>query len=252
MRLVVLAVAFAALAAPAWAGPSERNSFARLLDCDVSERTAVFQGEIRGFKGASGLSLRFSLRTRDLVNPDWRRVQAPGFGTWLRAKTDSRAFLYDKAVQNLPVGADYRVVVRFRWRDAGGNVVARAVKRSRHCRIPDDRANLVPESLQVAPGRTDSTRSYTLVVANRGKSPAAKFFVELANSDGRIFEDSTDQELAPDATVELRFEAAACIAGSQLTATVDTEAEIDEASEIDNVLSIACPSANTLRRPGAF
>ena len=80
---------------------------------------------------------------------------------------------------------------------------------------------------------------------------APEFFVSVSNSDGKVVEDSTEAELAPEATVELRFEAEACIPGSQLTATVDTEAEVDEASEIDNVLSVACPSASASKRPAA-
>ena len=252
MRLAVLAVAFAALVASAWAGPPERSSYARLVECLPDQRAATFQGELRPFKDAVGLSLRFTLQTRDLTSSEWRRVKATGFGTWLRADPGSKGYVYDKAVQNLAPGADYRVIIRFRWRDEKGGVVAQAVKRSRSCRVPDTRANLIPEALTVLPGTTDATRSYSLVVANRGKVAADEFFVELKNSEGQVFEDSTDQPLAPGATVELRFEAPACVAGSQLTATVDTEAEVDEASEIDNVLSVACPSAGSGRRPGAF
>ncbi len=247
MRFVVLAVAFAALAASAWAGPSERNSFARLVTCAPADRAATFQGEIRSYKGTTGLSLRFTLQTRDLANPDWRKVQAPGFGQWLRARTGAPGYVYDKGVEGLAVGADYRVIVRFRWRDTAGKVVANEVKRSRACRLPDTRANLIPESLDVLPGTTESMRTYSLVVANRGQTAAPQFFVQFGSSEGQVFEDSTDSELAPEATVELRFEAPACVVGSQLTATVDTEAEVDEASEIDNVLSVACPTANASR-----
>jgi hypothetical protein len=252
MRLIVLAVAFAALAAPAWAGPPERHSYARLLDCEVDARTAVFRAEIRKFKAAVGLSLRFTLQSRDEEDSGWRRVAAPGFGEWLRAKPGSTGFIYDKALENLVPGADYRVVVRFRWRDATGGVVARAVKRSRPCRVPAPRANLVPESLTVLPGSTDSTRTYSLVVANRGETTADEFFVRVADSDDVVLHDSTSADLPPESTVEVRFEAQACVPGSQLTATVDTEAEVDETSETDNVISVACPPAGAGKQPGAF
>ena len=60
-------------------------------------------------------------------------------------------------MQNLSAPAAYRTVVRFRWLDADGAVLARSRATSRVCRQPDLRPDLAATLIEVAPP-TDERR----------------------------------------------------------------------------------------------
>lgn len=241
MRVLLLVLLFAASAAPAVAAsPAERNSSARLLSCDPDERSAVFQGDVRAFGKTAGMAMRFTLQTRDAVAPEWRRIAAEGFGVWLEADRGVPRYVFDKGVEGLDFG-EYRAVVRYRWRGPRGKVLARDVDRTRPCRQPDTRADLEPMRITVSAGSRDDTRFYGVRVVNAGAADAPAFTSRL-DVAGTTAEDSTGEALAPGESDTLLFEAPACEAGSQIAVTVDVTAAVDEADELDNVLTVPCPA----------
>ncbi len=239
--LFVFMLAGSATAQAASLRAADRNSSARLLTCDVQERSAVFQGNMRAFGRAVGLSMRFTLQVRDLSNPVWRKVEAPNFGVWLEAAEGKSRYVYDKEVENLQAGADYRAVVRFRWRDADGAKVARARARTRACRQPDTRPNLLATRITASSGSREDTRFYAVRVVNEGNGVAAPFSTDLIVAGTPLDDEVLEEPLAPGQVEVFEFEGPVCKLGDTITATVDSLTEVDESDETDNRLTVPCP-----------
>jgi len=227
------ALAFAAHAAPA---------HARLASCvkstAPSARVAVFEGSMRAWRRSERLQLRFRLQSRTPQDPVWRTVRAPGFGRWQSSDAGVRRFVYDKRVERLAAPASYRVVVRFRWRNAHGRIVGGAQHVSGACREPDPRPDLVVRKLLVyrlAPARA----RYVAVVANTGRTAADAFAIRFDRTGLRLGE-VFGSPLAPGHTARVHVDAAACRAGDVLDAVADPDGLIDEHDEADNRRQVSC------------
>ena len=245
MRLLTsLLLVFLVVAAPAQA--KSKRAAARLIACDDKERSASFQGDMRAFGRAVGLSMRFTLQARD-ADEGWAPVDAEGFDVWLTAEPGVSRYVYDKAVDGLAPGADYRAVVRFRWRSAKGRVVAREVRHSRPCRQPDTRAELAPLDVELRDGSPEAGARYAVTVANTGTSAAAPFVVALAVDGGDEFEGATQEPLAPGKETVVEIVAPRCTPGSELVATVDADGDVDETDETNNVIMVTCPAGRPSR-----
>jgi hypothetical protein len=249
MKFVCSLAVAALFAVPSFAQAQEvpkDKASVRLASCDTVEHKATFQGTMATFGRATGLQMRFTLQARDSITHRWARVGAPPpFEEWLTAQAGNARYVYDKSVDNLPVGAAYRVVVRFRFRDANGTIVARTQRHSRKCRQPDERANLQPERVRAGAIQADGTRVYEVTMANTGESMSAPSSVALdVNAVRQPF--VVDPGLAPGATTAITFVAPACAMGSNVTATVDINSEVDERDETDNALTLPCPEARRI------
>lgn len=240
-RLTVFLLAIAGVLAPvadaAAAGPAR----AKLRDCDVKARSATFEGSMRTVRRASRLEMRFMLQTRSAEQPVWAVVEAPRFARWLRSSPGKARFVYEKTVERLAAPGDYRVVVRFRWRDAAGDVIRRTHRRSPGCRQPDARPDLVPLRVRMLPGPSSATRTYVVVVANAGLLTAPSTTVGLL-VDGDALPVADLRSLAAGGHGSARFVGPACRPGDVLQATVDPDGLVDEADEAGNALSVPCPA----------
>jgi CARDB len=223
-------------------GSATKHSKVALTVCDTELNTATFRGTIGAFGKAKTLQLRFTLQARVVGGGGWKRVVAPSFDTWLTSTPGKKGFVFDKAVQNLAAGADYRAVVRFRWKDAKGREVAHALKSSPACQQPDDRPNLKVAKVSVRQGTSPQTRTYVVKVANRGGHEAPAFSTGLTVNAKPLADQASTGPLAAGAATTFSFTAPKCIAGSTLTAEADTTAVVDEADETDNVLAVPCPT----------
>jgi hypothetical protein len=227
------AIALAAAHAPA---------HARLMSCakstDPGARVAVFEGAMGTWRHSERLQLRFRLQSRTPQDPVWRTVRAPGFGRWQSSDPGVRRFVYDKRVENLAAPASYRVVVRFRWRNAHGRIVGHAQRTSGTCHEPDPRPNLVVRKLLVYRAPQGRAR-YVAVVANTGRTAADAFAVRFDRGAVALGE-AFGAPLAPGRTVRVHLDAAACRPGEPLDAVVDPDGLIDEHNETDNRRQIAC------------
>ncbi len=241
--IALLMIAFAA--APAEAGRAGlKHSAARLLSCDTEERTAAFRGRMTAWGKATTLEMRLSLRSRAQAEAQWAHGAPPeGFDTWLSADPGVVKYIVDKTVTELVGGASYRVVIRFRWRNADGQVVARAIRRTRRCHVPDERPNLVVAQINQQAGSTGSTRTYLVRVANDGVGAAGLFSVGLQVDGAQLSQQATSEPLAEADWTVFEFDGPACHTGQSAVATVDTGSTVDESSETDNVLTLPCPLA---------
>jgi hypothetical protein len=125
-RVALIAAACAAVSAlPAEAARAPVS--ARLIRChphtDQAKRFAIFEGEMRGARDVR-MEIRFDLQRAD-PGGSFQLVAAPGLEAWNRAEAGVVDYRYRKRVENLPAPADYRALVRYRWRRPGGKIVGR-------------------------------------------------------------------------------------------------------------------------------
>jgi hypothetical protein len=240
LRFGLILAALLVLAAPANAAPGHPK--ARLLACNPDANSATFRGVMWSYGSApKGLEMRFGLESRSKAAPDWAHTAPPaGFDMWRRPNAGVTHFISDQTVLGLVDGTAYRVVIRYRWRNAKGKVVQRAVRRTPTCHQPDQRPNLKVKRVSLAPSGDPATRVYTVLVVNKGVGDAPAFTVGLeVNGIAQPAQSSGMVPAAGEAKIE--FTAPRCQAGSSLVATADTDAQVDEADEDDNTLTVDCP-----------
>jgi hypothetical protein len=205
---------------------------------DVEARAAVFQGSMRTWRHSARLQMRFRLQARTPEDPEWRRIDAPGFGPWQSADPGVRRFVYDKRVEGLLAPASYRAVLRFRWLDAHGHTVGHARRTTRSCRQPDPRPNLTVRQLLVnRVGR--GTARYVAVVANTGRTAVDAFAVRFL-AGGTTVGEAPAGPLEPGDTARVTLDGGACTPGEPLAAIADPAGVVDERNETDNELDSTC------------
>jgi hypothetical protein len=221
-----------ALAAAALALASPANAV--LLECERGDAPAAeFEARMATLPGATAMQMRFTLQASTATRPAYRRVAAPGFGTWTTSDPGTTRYVYTRRVENLVGPASYRVVVRFRWLDAAGEQISRARRVSRICRQPDNRPNLTITGLSVEQSADPATRRYVALVRNTGRRTSEPF--ELAIGDLRpviVF------ALPPGRDRAVELSGPAC--EGEITAIADPDDAIDERYETDNEFTTGC------------
>ncbi len=240
---VLLTIVFVlAAAAPAQAKPYAR---ALLSSCerglDETERAAVFEGRMKTVSGASRLQMRFTLQGRTPDTARWSTVTAPGFGTWVSSVAGTSRYTYTKRVEHLFAPASYRVLVKFRWLNGGGEAVERGRAYSRVCRQNDPRANLVVGSLGVQDADRPARKRYVVFVRNTGGTVADASSL-LVTVDGVALPEAPVVPLEPGEGTLVSIEGPACRAGARIVAAADAEDAVDERDEADNAFTRACRS----------
>ncbi|WP_028061706.1 CARDB domain-containing protein [Candidatus Solirubrobacter pratensis] len=225
--LVIVAVALGAAAQPAHAATTLGQAV--LVRCD--QGVATFEGRVTPLRRAVRTQLRFTLQARTPDDPEWTRVPAPGFRTWITAPRAGR-YLYDKTVEQLLAPGEYRALVEFRWRDARGRTVRGDRAYTRVCRQPDPRPDLAIASLNVGD-------RYVAVVSNDGRGAAGPFKVAFTRN-GEPLGSVDVQGLAAGGHTTASLSAPACTAGELIAAQADSLDTVDEADEDGNVLSVTC------------
>ena len=148
-------------------------------------------------------------------------------------------YSYAKTVQNLSAPAAYRTIVRFRWLDSDGAVLARSRVTSRVCRQADLRPDLTPTLIEIAPQPEEGGARYAVTLSNGGRTAAGAFTVALRAGEQEL-EPIELPGLAAGEQRVLIWTGPACAAGASVVATVDTHLAIEERVEDDNVLVTTC------------
>jgi hypothetical protein len=232
MRRIALTVAaFAALAAPAQAASLPAS--VELTACQPDQRAAEFEARMDEIAGTARMQMRFTLQARKPGRRTFRRVVAPGFGRWTAADLGTSRYVFTRRVEALIGPARYRALVRFRWLDAGGAILARATAYSRACRQGDHRPNLEVKALSL-----EGSRSYVALVANTGRTESGPFDLQISVGDA-LLAPVTVETLAPREQRLVTVRGPVCPAGTTMTATADP-LDVIEHSEADNSLSATC------------
>jgi CARDB len=248
MRRVVITAALlaaAALLAPAAASAAPVGG-ARLVACqsalDPDARLAVFEGRMRIARGAARMQMRFTLQTRTAGERRWHALRAPGFGRWLTSDTGVGRYVYTKRLLSLLAPASYRTIVRFRWLAGDGRRLGGDRDTSPACRQRDLRADLRPRGVEARAGGDAVRARYVVPVANRGHTAAGPFDVVVSVA-GTTLTPVRAPGLAAGESAFVEVEGPPCSQGQMLTVDVDPTGAVDERSEADNRLSVACPGA---------
>jgi hypothetical protein len=204
---------------------------ATLVECERGAAPAAeFEARMSTITGATQMQMRFTLQASTPDRPGFRRVAAPGFGTWTTADPGVTRYAYTRRVEALVGPASYRVLVRFRWLDAAGQVIARNRKLSRPCRQPDLRPNLTIDDFAI-----EDDGRYAVNVRNIGKRAAGPFDVAVG-----ALPPVTVPALAAGRDRTVIVTGPACEPGTELAAVVDAADAIDERFEDDNTSTITC------------
>ena len=229
-RIALSIVIFGALAAPAQAAPAKLV----LTECTPTDRAAEFEARMGKVDEAVKLKMRFTLQVRKAGQRTYHRVAAPGFRSWTTAQPGAMSWVFSRRVESLLGPARYRAQVRFQWIDADGKTVARAKRSSRSCFQPDHRPNLKLKALT-----REGKHRYAALIVNNGRTAPGPFDVQLAVG-ASLLEPFTVADLAPGAKRLVTLRGPVCEPGSSATVTADPLDLVDERSEADNALTIAC------------
>jgi hypothetical protein len=226
------------------AAPPRPPLRAALTQCRVSpdpaERTAVFTASMPALRGTRRMELRFTLLQRTRGSAGFVPVAVPRWGVWQRSRAGVPGFIFTKRVTGLQAPAQYRAVVRFRWRDARGRVQRRARRVTRACRQPDLRPELRAEGLVAEAGPAPQTATYRFDVVNGGRGDAGPFAVVLtANRTPQPPQRLGGLVAGGRETVTLI--GPRCAPGSIVRVAVDVDSEVVEARERNNAANLRCP-----------
>jgi hypothetical protein len=224
-----LIAAVAALVLPATAvaaGPASVT----LTACQPRDRAAEFEARMDKVAGSARMKLRFALEARR-PGKGWRRVAAE-LGGWRTADAAANRFVSTRLVTSLVGPAHYRMLVRFRWVDEDGDLVAAARARSRACWQPDHRPNLKLRGLSVEDGGR-----YVVRIANTGRSASGAFDLQVTDLAPVVVADG----LAPGEEQFVVAVGPECEPGAAVTAQADPLDLVDERNESDNELTVGCP-----------
>jgi hypothetical protein len=226
------------------AAPARPPLRAALTQCRVSpdpaERAAAFTASMPALAGTRRMELRFTLFQRTRGTAGFVPVAVPRWGVWQRSRAGVPGFIFTKRVTGLQAPAQYRAVVRFRWRDARGRVRRRARRVTRACRQPDLRPELRAEGLTAEAGPVPQTATYRFDVVNGGRGDAGPFAVVLtANRTPQPPQRLGGLVAGGRETVTLI--GPRCTPGSVVRVAVDTDSEVVEARERNNAANLRCP-----------
>jgi hypothetical protein len=206
-----------------------------VVSCDKDAREAVFEGQVRVYRKAPRMQMRFTLQAQTPDAPKWRKVEVPDFSGWINAPVNVGKYTYDRTVQDLLAPASYRAVIEFRWKSRSGKTLRTERATSPVCRQPDARPDLVVRNVRLQDG------SFVGVIVNRGREVTGAFAVDFL-LDGVSVGTVAVEALDPRAPLTVMTPApkGPCAPGAALEVVADPRGEVDESDEENNSFSTSC------------
>lgn len=211
-----------------------------------ANRFAVFTASMPRVRNAERMELRFDFLQRRPGDNDFVKLAVPKLGVWERAQPRVPAFLVEKRVNELAAPADYRVLVRFRWFAADGRVVRRSERRSKVCRQPDPRPDLIFESVTTRVAANPQRARYDVVVRNTGRGDALASAAVSMMVGGQRVPIQALSSLGAGESETVSFDGPRCTGETRIDLSLDVAGAVEEAGEANNTLSLPC--AATLAR----
>lgn len=249
--LITLAAASGAVAVALGDAPHAKlASFVCQTGLDPASRAISITAVMRPVTGTAKMSMRFQLLKR---TKRWSRPVAltgTDLNSWLTPKNPTLGSRPgDRWVVKHPVvdlaGPDfYRFKVAFRWIDASGHVIGKALRNSAMCFQPERRADLEIVGIKVTPLTGDpGFDGYLAQVRNTGKTPSGQFDAEY--SDGSTTREKLITQVLPHHQRGVYFREPACSAAAPATITADPEHMVDVSSRLDSSATTTCSSSTT-------
>jgi hypothetical protein len=236
IRLPVAIVIAASLAVPA-AASAKGSAAVHLKSCktgsEATDRKATFKAWMHTVPGARRMAVRFKLVAQKPGRSAQRVEGLDALDVWHRSDKGVTRYTYTQTVKKLASGTAYRMVVRFRWYDANGEIVKRAKRTSDECVQEGDLPNLIIPAIAVT---SESTPSYIVTVKNKGQAVAENFTVTLT-IDGALVDERTIERLEAGEKVFVEFNGPPCL---HVQAVADSEETVVERNEKDNSFSSDC------------
>ncbi|MFL5782206.1 MAG: CARDB domain-containing protein [Thermoleophilaceae bacterium] len=239
IRLPLAFLIVAALAMPA-AASAKGPAAVHLKSCTTgdkpSERQATFKSWMHSVTGSARMAVRFKL-VAQTTGRSAERVDSPQeLNTWHRSHTGVTRYVYSQTIKRLEKGTTYRMVVKYRWYDANGEVIKRAKRTSHECEQTGDLPNLIVAGVSYDPSDV-GTWHYGVTVKNKGKSLAENFVVTLI-VDGAVVDERTVELLEAGESTTVELNGPPCV---HLRAIADYDHTVTEKHEDDNSFSSTCP-----------
>ena len=239
MPVRVLILTVAALGALAPAAGAALPADVRVLSCSPwqpSQGGAVsYEARMRAVPKTARMALRFRLYEK-AGDGEFHRVATNE--VWRVSRPGATAFVWEHRVRGLRQGAIYRAVVKYRWTNAAGEVIATARRRSAPCSQDGGLPNLRVASIDVRPGEGEDTAVYRATIVNRGGTAARRVGV-LLRVDGEIVDEVVVIEtLQPGESRTVTFNGPVC--RERMRVVVDPKDLIAETREQDNTRAPSC------------
>jgi hypothetical protein len=238
----LIAVGLLALTAGPAAAADKPLLSARVTSCTTgvadADRAAAFTGAMPSMSGSRSMQMRFVLLQRRGTTGTFKALVVPDWGVWEASDPGRSGFVFTQRIDSLLAPAAYKAAIYFRWLDKKGRQLRMVHRTTRACEQPDLRPDLSFAALDAAAAQDGA--SYTVAVANDGRSEAAPFTVTLA-FDGAVQGTVTLGPADAGERVQGTIAAPACAPGSTVTVTVDAGAAVDESDERGNVVARPCP-----------
>jgi hypothetical protein len=206
----------------------------------VSDRFAIFNGQMHALPATRKMLMRFTLLERIGSRGPYKPVPLSDLKPWRRSKPGSKTFIYSQRVTALRDDGAYRMRVQFRWYDSHGDVLRTSVARSAVCRQPVPLPDLTISSITPGAGASADQRTYSVSVFNDGAGEARDVSVALKVDDAMV--GSTRIDLLPAKTSGVvQIVGPVCLFA--LRAVADSDRAIPETDETDNALTVPCSRA---------
>ena len=249
--LITLAAASGAAAVTLGDAPHAKlASFVCQTGLDPASRAISVTAVMRPVTGTEKMSMRFQLLKRA---KRWSRPVAltgTDLNSWLTPKNPTLGSRPgDRWVVKHPVvdlaGPDfYRFKVAFRWIDASGHVIGKALREQRDVLPARETGRPRDRGRQ---GHAVDGRSRVRRIPGPGpehrQDPSGQFNVEY--SDGSTTHEKLILQLLPHHQRGVYFKEPACSAAAPATITADPEHMVDVSSRLDSSTTTTCPSSTT-------
>jgi hypothetical protein len=236
IRLPVVLLTAAFLAVPAAAG-AKGSAAVHLKSCktgsEARDRKATFKAWMHAVPGTARMAVRFKLVAQKPGRSAHRVEGLDALNVWHRSDKGVTRYAFSQTVKRLAKGTSYRMVVRYRWYDADGELIKRAKRTSDECVQGGDLPNLIVPAVAIA---SDGAPSYIVTVKNKGNAVAENFTVTLI-IDGALVDERTIEQLEAGEKVFVEFNGPPCL---HVQAIADSEETVVERNEKDNSFSSEC------------
>lgn len=227
--------------------PAALQDFSCQRSLDPLLRGMSVTAVMRPLVGTQAMRVRFDLlRSAHRLGP-YHPVHGHNLGDWLSpsdptlGQQPADVWNVPHPIVGLPAPAFYRLRVTFRWLGPHGKRLGERERTSAICHQLELRPDLSAagvqiDSLSAQPGQY----AYVATVANGGLTGAGPFGVQLTGvGSGPLTK--TIAWLGAHKSRTLRFTGPACVAGSQLTVTVDPAGAVDDYNHANNAAKVTCP-----------
>ena len=236
IRHSTVLIVVALLAMPAAAG-AKGSAAVHLKSCktgsEARDRMATFKSWMHAVPGTERMAVRFKLVAQRPGRSAHRVEGLDALDVWHRSHRGVTRYTFAQTVKRLARGTAYRMIVRYRWYDADGEVIKRAKRTSDECVQGGDLPNLIVPAVAVT---SEGSPSYIVTVKNKGQAVAENFTVTLT-IDGALVDERTIERLEAGEKVFVEFNGPPCL---HVQAVADSEETVVERNEKDNSFSSEC------------